>query len=321
MDFTISRAGHVVLRVTDVFRAKAFLENIVGFTTTAQSGKHFFFLSTQPVSNHHMIAVRAGKEGERLPDPDRQIGMVSISYEVTDMDELAGIYGRTKACGDGYGTRVVATEDRGHIQTVICEDTDGNRIEFYCYLPEDQVKDAAPYVMRGSAKGPLEAMATDTVPAKAGVRRTSHLTLRCKDLGASRSFYEDVLNLRPIGEDERGRIYLAGNPETRIPVLALEQAETQDGPAPTPKKMYGLEHFAMEVGSVDQLRAVYRRLNDSHIAIDHTQDHGITKSVYFIDPDGNLIEIYHDVPRAEYAEPEHPFGSYGSIELLLEGVD
>ena len=153
---------------------------------------------------------------------------------------------------------------------------------------------------------------------KLKVRRTSHLTLRCKDLVASRGFYEGVLNFSPIGEDERGRVYLAGNPDTRVPVLALEQASNPDGPAPTPKKMYGLEHFAMEVGSLDQLKAVYRRFKDAGIHIDHTQDHGITNSVYFIDPDGNMIEIYHDVPRAEYREPEDPFASYGPIHEMLE---
>lgn len=155
---------------------------------------------------------------------------------------------------------------------------------------------------------------------KVKVRRTSHLTLRCEDLGASRAFYQGVLNLFPIGEDERGRVYLAGNPDTPIPVLALEQAGKPIGPAPTPKKMYGLEHFAMEVGSLDQLKAVYRRLKDGGIEIDHTMDHGITNSVYFIDPDGNMIEIYHDVPRAEYREPEHPFASYGPIHEMLGKV-
>lgn len=321
MDFTIRRAGHVVLRVTDVARAKAFLEDVVGFTTCAQSGDRFFFLSAQPVSNHHMIAVRAGAEGERLPDAERQIGMVSISYEVTDLEELARIYGRINAQGGDYGVRIVAADDRGHINSFVCEDADGNRIEFYSFLPEDESRGATPFILCGSARDRLEAEVSEIGNSKVGIRRTSHLALRCGDLGASRSFYEGLLNLCPIGEDERGRIYLAGDRESRIPVLALEQAEATGGPAPTPKKMYGLEHFAMEVGSLDQLKAVYRRFKDAGIAIDHTQDHGITKSVYFLDPDGNLIEIYHDVPRAEYPAPEYPFASYGPIDEMLETVD
>ena len=186
MDFKIRRAGHVVLRVTDVVRAKAFLEDVIGFTTIAQSGERFFFLTAQPVSNHHMIAVRTGKEGERLPDAENQVGMVSISYEVPDFDELARIYKRIKARGGDYGVRIVATEDLGHINTVICEDADGNRIEFYCYLPKDKFGDAAPYVFRGSAMDKLESKASGIEDMKVKIRRTSHLTLRCRDLGASR---------------------------------------------------------------------------------------------------------------------------------------
>ena len=32
----------------------------------------------------------------------------------------------------------------------------------------------------------------------------------------------------------------------------------------------------------------------------------MTASVYFDDPDGNLMEVYHDVPRAEIPVPEDP---------------
>ena len=159
MDFKIRRAGHVVLRVTDVARAKAFLEDVIGFKTYAQSGEHFFFLSAQPVSNHHMIAVRPGKEGERLPDAERQIGMVMISYEVTDFPELQRIYQRVKEQGADYGAKIVKTEDRGHTNNFTMADADGNQIEFYCYLPVDEAAGATPYVLRGSIEDKLNSAA------------------------------------------------------------------------------------------------------------------------------------------------------------------
>ena len=43
------------------------------------------------------------------------------------------------------------------------------------------------------------------------------------------------------------------------------------------------------------------------MTIHHAVDHGVTNSVYFVDPDDNLMEVYHDVPRAEYADPLFPF--------------
>ncbi len=156
---------------------------------------------------------------------------------------------------------------------------------------------------------------------KLRVRRTSHLTLRCKDLGQSREFYQDMLNLFVVGEDETGRVYLAGDPDTSRPVLALSQADEVDVPVPAPKKMYGMEHFSIEASSFEQLQEIYRRFKDNDVTIDHTMDHGITNSIYFLDPDGNLIEVYYDLPRAEYREPEYPFASYGPIDDRLAKTD
>ena len=156
---------------------------------------------------------------------------------------------------------------------------------------------------------------------KLRVRRTSHLTLRCRDLGNSQEFYQAMLNLFVVGEDETGRVYLAGDPDTKQVVLALSQAGEADVPVPTPKKMYGMEHFSIETGSFEQLQAIYRRFKDNSVTIDHTMDHGITNSIYFLDPDGNLIEVYYDLPRAQYPEPEYPFASYGSIDDRLAKTD
>ncbi len=159
MEINIRRAGHVVLRVTDVAREKSLLEDVVGFTTFGQAGEHFFFLTSQPVSNHHMIAVRPGKDGERMPEPERQIGMVMISYEVTDFPELQRIYKRVREKGADYGAKIVRTEDRGHTNNFTMADADGNQIEFYCYLPEDEAAGATPYVLRGSIEDKLNSTA------------------------------------------------------------------------------------------------------------------------------------------------------------------
>jgi catechol-2,3-dioxygenase len=127
-----------------------------------------------------------------------------------------------------------------------------------------------------------------------------------------------MLHLVPIA-DVHGRTYLASAPDSQ-PVLALEQSTDPDAPLPTPKKMFGMEHFSMELASFAQLQTAYRHLKSSGIDVHHTMDHGVTNSVYLIDPDGNLMEIYHDVPRAEYANPDNPFGSFGAIDDRLDGV-
>jgi len=303
--FTIRRAGHVVLRVTDPGRMKTFLEQVIGFKTVGREGP-LIFLTAHPVSNHHMIAVRNGKVGERLPEPLRQIGMISISYEVSAFDELRRLYARISDTGDAFGAKIVRSENRDHVYTFVCSDQDGNWLEFYSQVDDDDADIVASNVVEDADR-------VSGTPV--AIRRTSHLTLRCRDRAASQAFYENVLPLYSIA-DTNGRLYLAGDRETAYPVLALEQTQEFEVPLPAPKQMYGLEHFSLEVGSFSQLQEAYRRLEPlGHIH--HTMDHGVTNSVYFNDPDGNLMEIYHDVPRAEYKTPESPFAAFGPIDDRL----
>ena len=54
----------------------------------------------------------------------------------------------------------------------------------------------------------------------------------------------------------------------------------------------GLNHFAVQVADIDDLKEVYENLQDKGVAMDHNTDHGMTSSVYFMDPDGNRIEFF-----------------------------
>jgi catechol 2,3-dioxygenase len=48
--------------------------------------------------------------------------------------------------------------------------------------------------------------------------------------------------------------------------------------------------------------------------------HGVAKSIYFYDPDGNQLEVYCNVPPEEYRKTApNPYYNYGSIEDELSG--
>jgi catechol 2,3-dioxygenase len=49
---------------------------------------------------------------------------------------------------------------------------------------------------------------------------------------------------------------------------------------------------------------MYQRLQDHQVPIVRTVDHGITKSVYFQDPEGNELEIYCEAPGVDWREQE-----------------
>jgi catechol 2,3-dioxygenase len=123
--------------------------------------------------------------------------------------------------------------------------------------------------------------------------------------------------MHTIATDEHGRRYLAGSAEAARPQLALEAAIDANAPLPAPRAMLGMDHFALELGSFAELQAVYRRFIDTGTPIHHVVDHGVTLSLYFNDPDGNLLEVYHDVPRAEYADPAVPFSGVAPLEDRL----
>ncbi|OGA51946.1 MAG: hypothetical protein A3F74_19735 [Betaproteobacteria bacterium RIFCSPLOWO2_12_FULL_62_58] len=88
---------------------------------------------------------------------------------------------------------------------------------------------------------------------------------------------------------------------------------------PTPDHI-GMQHVSFELGSFAELQEAYRRFKENGVSVEYTTFHGITKSVYFFDPDGNRLEVYCNVPAEEYRKlVPNPYSRYGGIEDELEG--
>ena len=56
----------------------------------------------------------------------------------------------------------------------------------------------------------------------------------------------------------------------------------------------GIHHLAFEFPALDDLLATYTRLAANGIRPHFTVDHGMTTSFYYIDPDGNSVEMQSD---------------------------
>jgi catechol-2,3-dioxygenase len=81
-----------------------------------------------------------------------------------------------------------------------------------------------------------------------------------------------------------------------------------------------MQHVSFELGSFAELQQAWRALQKHEVPIDHTVYHGITKSIYFFDPDGNRLELYCNVPEEEYRKSApQPYSRYNTIEDELEG--
>lgn len=62
----------------------------------------------------------------------------------------------------------------------------------------------------------------------------------------------------------------------------------------------------MVTDSFETVTTLYQRVKDHDVEIVETVDHGITRSVYFKDPDGNELEIYCEVVLELYTPVHHP---------------
>ena len=90
--------------------------------------------------------------------------------------------------------------------------------------------------------------------------------------------------------------------------LALT-AVGEDAPGPEADRV-GLYHFAWEMESFDDLRRLHRELGERNVTIAGLGDHGISMGVYFLDPDGNEIEVFYELPPDEWPEKDIFQGSF-----------
>jgi catechol 2,3-dioxygenase len=130
--------------------------------------------------------------------------------------------------------------------------------------------------------------------------RIAHVVLKVRDLERSRKFYTQVLGMDVMKESpEIGMLFLANNRRDHHEIALLEVGPQAEAPR---ANQLGLVHVAFRLRNEEELRAAYKELKEREVPISFTVNHGITKSVYFRDPDGYELEVYCDNPPEEYAK-------------------
>ena len=117
------------------------------------------------------------------------------------------------------------------------------------------------------------------------LQRLDDISLNVSDRRRSIAWYRDVLGLEQRGEEQRDDwpVFMGDFGAC----VALFQAQV-DSPGRQPEST-GLRHVAFMVGRDDLARA--RERLDVHGVEFRFEDHGNAHSVYFPDPDGNVIEL------------------------------
>lgn len=122
-------------------------------------------------------------------------------------------------------------------------------------------------------------------------KEIGHLVLNVSDCARSTAFYRDVVGFQVAryGPDGKRTFLTCGVAHHN---LALFEAPA--GAARPQKNQVGLNHFAFKVENYQALQQAYLRLKAADAVIDHVVDHGMSRSVYFLDPDGIEMELFCD---------------------------
>ena len=134
------------------------------------------------------------------------------------------------------------------------------------------------------------------------VRELGHLVLYVRDLGRSAAFYRDVLGLAPgPARARRGPVGAAGVLVGPHPSRAPPDRGRRRRHADPAGRRVGLYHFGLNVGETDDdLRAALAAVQAAGATVVGAADHTVTHSLYILDPDGNEIELYVDVPGVDW---------------------
>jgi catechol 2,3-dioxygenase len=150
---------------------------------------------------------------------------------------------------------------------------------------------------------------TSNVPATPCV---GHVHLRVSDLDRSIAFYRDILGFPLTVRWDSAAFLGAGGYHHHIGLNTWDSA----GAAPPPPGHTGLFHAAFLYPDRAALVAVIKRVKAAGIPFDGAAHHGVSLAVYLRDPDENGVELYVDLPDADW-----PRDAEGTIILSNRRFD
>lgn len=132
--------------------------------------------------------------------------------------------------------------------------------------------------------------------------KIGHVLIAVHDLERSRDFYTRVLGFEILEQDpDHGGVFMTIGEGTHvIGLVPLPGAPPPSVPQSIAdlRPSLGVGHVAFPVESARNLRRAYFELIDNRVHVLAVVDHESQESVYFCDPDGNMLEIYWERPDA-----------------------
>ncbi|HEY7590855.1 MAG TPA: VOC family protein [Candidatus Limnocylindrales bacterium] len=134
------------------------------------------------------------------------------------------------------------------------------------------------------------------------VARLNHAVLFVRDAERAAGFYGRVFGFEVVSREFGGQaIFMRASSGENHHDLGL--FSVGEGAAKPPRGSIGLYHLAWEVPTIESLASAAEELSKAG-ALGGASDHGVSKSLYGADPDGNEFEIMWRVPREAWGEDE-----------------
>ena len=148
----------------------------------------------------------------------------------------------------------------------------------------------------------------------AKIKGLSHVVLYVNDLEKMAAFYRDFLGLVRYREHPGRMIFMTADPEIEDHQLAL--AKGREGQAKI------IAHIAWRVETPAVVKEYYERCKALGVPIDHCVSHayeemGNTVSCYFLDPEGNCIEVYALVAERDGARINRKLDLDKSVDEIV----
>jgi catechol 2,3-dioxygenase-like lactoylglutathione lyase family enzyme len=146
------------------------------------------------------------------------------------------------------------------------------------------------------------------------VKGLSHVVLYVKDLDKMVAFYRDVLGLVKYREHAGRMVFLTADPEVEDHELALVKGREGDAKI--------IAHIAWRVETPADVKAYYERFKAQGVPIDHCVSHayeemGNTVSCYFLDPEGNRLEVYALVAERDAQRINRPLDLDQNLDEIV----
>ena len=146
------------------------------------------------------------------------------------------------------------------------------------------------------------------------IQGLSHVVLYTKDLDKMVAFYRDVLGLVKYREHAGRMVFLTADPEAEDHELALVKGREGDAKI--------IAHIAWRVEAPADVKAYYERFKAQGVPIDHCVSHayeemGNTVSCYFLDPEGNRLEVYALVAERDAQRINRPLDLDKNLDEIV----